>query len=137
MAAVDPTIELHAMVNVEPCVHLEAGYPKLSERMALLPQLGIFRSFGALKTLNLLYLQAELIEVEKELREIQKCDSQSSDKKRAKYHIDSYWLRESIKSTDVESSIQWRLILKCRALMKEYGMEAFEPRCDRSIANYQ
>jgi hypothetical protein len=40
------------------------GYPKLSRLMAFYPEVAIFRRFGALNAENLLYLQAELQDLE-------------------------------------------------------------------------
>jgi len=44
------------------------GYPKLTILMGEFPDVAIFRRFGALTMLNLMRLQAELIEIEEELR---------------------------------------------------------------------
>jgi hypothetical protein len=41
------------------------GYPKLARHMGASPEIAIFRRFGALNAQNLLYLQAELVHLEK------------------------------------------------------------------------
>ncbi|KAK8199122.1 uncharacterized protein BKA78DRAFT_290817 [Phyllosticta capitalensis] len=46
---------------------LPPGYPKLAQRMGLKPETAIFRRFAFLNKLNILYLQAELAELEKQL----------------------------------------------------------------------
>lgn len=53
---------------------LPPGYPKLAERMAIAPEIAVFRRFGFLNKLNLLYLQAELMDIEEELKDLQKGD---------------------------------------------------------------
>jgi hypothetical protein len=45
------------------------GYPKLAERIAVLPETGIYRRFDALNARNLLYLQSELCTLENAIRE--------------------------------------------------------------------
>ncbi|KAK8246260.1 hypothetical protein HDK90DRAFT_461111 [Phyllosticta capitalensis] len=47
---------------------LPAGYPRLAERMGLQPELAIFRRFAFLNKLNILCLQAELSDIEEELK---------------------------------------------------------------------
>jgi uncharacterized protein DUF6594 len=44
------------------------GYPKLAALMGEFPDIAIFRRFGTLTMLNLMRLQAELIEIEEDLR---------------------------------------------------------------------
>lgn len=50
------------------------GYPKLAALMNLIPETCIFRRFGTLNSLNLLYLQAELTDIERKLQEAQIVD---------------------------------------------------------------
>lgn len=45
------------------------GYPKLAERIAVLPGTGIYRRFDACNARNLLYLQSELCALELAIRE--------------------------------------------------------------------
>ena len=53
------------------------GYPKLAIVMGEDPDVAIFRRFGALNALILMRLQAELIEIEKELRIKQQDDDKA------------------------------------------------------------
>ncbi|KAI0479761.1 hypothetical protein F4859DRAFT_529914 [Xylaria cf. heliscus] len=55
------------------------GYTKLAEYMGQQPQLAIFRRFGTLANANLLYLQAEIAELELRLKDVQKQDRESSN----------------------------------------------------------
>lgn len=110
------------MSTADPCENLVAGYPKLSGYMGLLPQIAIFRTFSGLNAQNLLYLQAELTHLEKELRKAEKCDSLSTEGKRAIYRRDWFWLSESASSKCFESSNQWGLVLKIREVLRQYSM---------------
>ncbi|KAI4917702.1 hypothetical protein J4E85_009794 [Alternaria conjuncta] len=58
-------MEIFGVANVPPP---PKGYPKLAILMGEDPDVAIFRRFGALNALVLMRLQAELIEIEKELR---------------------------------------------------------------------
>jgi hypothetical protein len=44
------------------------GYPSLAGQIELRPETAIFRRFGSLNAENLLYLQAELTSLERELQ---------------------------------------------------------------------
>jgi hypothetical protein len=44
------------------------GYPKLAVLMGEFPEVAIFRRFGTLTMINLMSLQAELIQIEEQLR---------------------------------------------------------------------
>ena len=57
------------------------GYPKLANLMSTKPPAAVFRRFGALTMLNLMSLQAELIEIEAKLQQLQLKDDKSSDEK--------------------------------------------------------
>ena len=54
-----------AMPSPEPSLK---GYPKLATLMGEFPEVAIFRRFGTLTMLNLMRLQAELVEIEEKLR---------------------------------------------------------------------
>ncbi|KAF2643695.1 hypothetical protein P280DRAFT_392393 [Massarina eburnea CBS 473.64] len=64
------------------------GYPRLSERMALIPETGIYRRFDALNARNLLYLQSELCILERRLRALEKRDATNDVGRRMKYAAD-------------------------------------------------
>lgn len=56
---------------------LVVGYPKLAAKFEIDPELAVHRHFGALNALNLLYYQAELTYLERDLKEQQKKDAES------------------------------------------------------------
>lgn len=94
------------------------GYPKLAAAIELFPELGIYRKFGALNSLNLLYLQAELEDLEEELRRQQKIDDEDKTGKGKLFARDWRWLRNSETTGNSE---QLQLVLRIRATTKEYS----------------
>jgi len=52
----------------------DQGYPKLAIPMGIYPENAIFRRFGWLSTLNLMRLQAELAQLEEDLKGCQRED---------------------------------------------------------------
>jgi hypothetical protein len=100
------------------------GYPKLAAHMSPSSEISIFRRFEALNRQNLLYLQAELTGLERQLRNIEaesaKCDS--SDPK-SRYARDWEWLSDL--DDDDNSNPQWQLVLRIRGVLKEYSMYPF------------
>ncbi|RYC59507.1 hypothetical protein CHU98_g6704 [Xylaria longipes] len=71
------------------------GYTRLAEYMGQQHQLAIFRRFGTLANLNLLYLQAQITDLEQRLEFVQEQDSQSNDDARQGYFQSWYKLSES------------------------------------------
>ncbi|KAH9215913.1 hypothetical protein DL95DRAFT_499395 [Leptodontidium sp. 2 PMI_412] len=99
------------------------GYPRLGRLMCTQPSYAIFRRFGALNAENLLYLQAEIQELEIALRKQQKEDQESTHRDRIDYA--RYWvgLKESGEA-DAEpgnDGRQWELVLRIREKLKEYN----------------
>ncbi|KAF2475307.1 uncharacterized protein BDR25DRAFT_350697 [Lindgomyces ingoldianus] len=99
-----------------PIGHLAIGYPRLAGQMEILPETAIYRRFGALNSRNLLYYQAELASLEKELILQENLDSSVPEKQR--YALDWYWLSQSVEQGDRK---QLDLVMKMRALLKEYS----------------
>jgi hypothetical protein len=64
------------------------GYPRLAERVALKPATGIYRRFDALNSRHILYLQAELCILEKELHGLEHQDRKNPNGTRSKFAID-------------------------------------------------
>jgi hypothetical protein len=108
------------MANTDALKEYVVGYPKLAAHMSLQPRTAIFRSFSELNAKNLLYLQAEIAFLEKELRRSETKDAKDTDptKHKAKYAVSWYWLNESADDGDTE---QLNLVLRIRSLLKEYS----------------
>jgi hypothetical protein len=97
------------------------GYPQLSEYMGLLPQLSIFRSFGALGAKNILYLHAELVALEEELRKVEEEDYRSGDDVRERYRRCWQYLKlsDGMPCSNM-SRPQAKIVMEIRAVLKEY-----------------
>ena len=106
--------------------HLVRGYPMLAGRTAVLPEIAMYRRFGALNARNLLYLQSDLCCLEEELIELEKADSISSIGKKRKYAVNAYWLNTahqkqkdgSLRDGDTR---QRDLFLRIRQTLNEYS----------------
>ena len=100
------------------------GYHKLADMMADYPAAAIFRGFGSLNALNLLYYQAELSLLEHQLKLAAEKDRQSSDQFRKVYFQSHQWLsqgRAEGSNMSPEENQQWKLVLKIRQVLKEYS----------------
>lgn len=104
-----------------PLEELVMGYPKLAGQMEILPEIAIFRRFGALNARSLLYQQAELIHLEKLLRDIERRDNDSGVGSKPKYARCWYWLSQSLDDGDDE---QWRLMKKIKRKLRKYSMRS-------------
>lgn len=106
------------MSSTDPFPDIVVGYPKLAAKIEVLPEVAIFRRFGALNAQNLLYYQAELTYLERELRTQQSKDRIHGNEQEKWYGIDWFWLDDSQQSGD---STQLDLVLKIRTVLKEYS----------------
>jgi hypothetical protein len=96
------------------------GYSTLASLMGAYPEVAIFRRFGALNAKNLLYLQAEIISLEQELRTVEKADLQSGHPDRSLYERDWRTLAEPIEVVGRDDT-QWKLFLRLREKLYEYS----------------
>lgn len=97
------------------------GYAKIAERMARLPGLAIYRGFSSLRLQTLLYMQAELIELEAMFRDQAVKDSQSQNDTEKLFSRDCATLSSPI--GEKQCSEQWRLALQIRDKLEKYGRE--------------
>ncbi|KAK4040930.1 hypothetical protein C8A01DRAFT_15236 [Parachaetomium inaequale] len=81
-----------------------------------------FRRFGALSAEDLLYRQAELVELERNLREYQEEDKKSGHEDRERYGFNWDTLRRSADddAADGNDGSQWETVLEIREKLKEY-----------------
>lgn len=89
------------------------GYPKLAEAMECHSDIRIFRSFSALNIQNLLYLQAELLHLEKEWRETVSDDINSGDPARVALQFNVLKMQDGT-GTENEA-LQWAKFREIRA----------------------
>ncbi|EMD62725.1 hypothetical protein COCSADRAFT_93919 [Bipolaris sorokiniana ND90Pr] len=101
----------------DPLQEYVVGYPKLAAQIEILPELSMFRRFGALNAQNLLYMQAELAYLEKKLRERQQIDANDPSGKRSAYALNWFWLKGS---ENTDAGEQQALVLRIRQVLKEY-----------------
>ena len=101
--------------------YLLPGYPKLAGRMEILPEIAIFRRFGALNTQRLLRMQAELIQLEQRLRD---CEAVDSIQKKKAYSIDWKALKQSTADGDPG---QLKLVQEIDEKLKEYSKSTGNP----------
>ena len=106
------------------------GYARLGDLMGTNGALAIFRRYGRLNIQNLLYLQAELNELEQELKEIAFEDGLPENRETQRYSKEWWRLARGCG----QDSLQWRKCLEIRAKLQEYSADL---RCnDRtSITN--
>jgi hypothetical protein len=97
------------------------GYERLAGLMANDKGLSIFRSFKKLNAKNLLYLQAEIVNVQTELEGIIEADETSQDEDREKFSTSVCFLKEGIES----GSEQWAKVLELRELLDKYSESAY------------
>jgi len=129
MAPQDSVIQIEDLPRrLDPWKDLVPGYPRLAGQMGRLPQLGVFRRFGALNMRNLLYYQAELAQIEQDLIQTELEDARNTQDLQGDYC--GNWADLSGSTTDHNqefSGEQWELVLKMRKLLKEYS-KIFNPQ---------
>ena len=99
---------------------MPAGYTRLASLMGAHPETAILRRFGYLNALNLLYLQAELTNLENALQKEAKADAESGHFDRTLYNRDWQSLSESV-TTENGNPRQWELMLQVREKLNEYS----------------
>ncbi|KAF7514121.1 hypothetical protein GJ744_004446 [Endocarpon pusillum] len=95
------------------------SYPRLSEFMGLWPEVAIFRRFGALNTQNLLFLQAEIAHLERELQVIRETEEKREDERGLL--AQRSWFELSQATEDGEYCPQWAVIQDIRSKLSEYN----------------
>jgi hypothetical protein len=98
------------------------GYPRLANLLGHHPRMAIFRRFARLNAQNLLYMQAEIAQLELDLDLIALEDSQSSDPNRQSFQTYVHLLKIA-KGSD---SLQWRKLTELRSRLREYSMSMRE-----------
>jgi hypothetical protein len=93
------------------------GYDKLADFMGTRQGMSIYRRFSFLGTKNILYLQAELVNLEAQLENIVLRDKNSEDKEKKRYMYSVYDLKRSMGG----QSAQWLKMLEIRTVLKQYS----------------
>ncbi|THX44357.1 hypothetical protein D6D10_00414 [Aureobasidium pullulans] len=92
------------------------GYHRVADLMGQYPEIAIFRRFAALNIVNLLSLQAELVDLQVQFRDIWAEDDASSDLDEQEFSTYFRKLRRS------ENSVQNEMLLEIRKKLQEYSM---------------
>ena len=102
----------------DPFHDLVPGYPKLAGRMGVMPEIAMFRRFGALNARNLLYMQIDLKELEAE-------DAKSMKGEKRFYRQNSIWLSTADFEIDDGprdgDTMPRDLVMRMRTLLSEYS----------------
>lgn len=101
------------------------SYPKLAGQMGAMPEIAMFRRFGALNARNLLYLQNDLVHLENDLRELEAEDSKNSTGKKQSYRRNSLWLSTADFEINGQprdgDTLQRDLVMRMRTLLNDYS----------------
>jgi len=106
------------MASNDPLANKVNGYPKFAGQIEIQPELAIFRRFGYLNALNLLYFQAELTSLEEDLQRQQLEDNNSGHPRISRYAWSWYELSTSGNNGD---QTQLELIYKLRETLRQYS----------------
>lgn len=103
--------------------NVQDGYPGLAKFIG--PNfdqgLGIFKHFAELNARNLLYMQAELMCLQEELRALTHLDENDSDLNKATYARNVWNMRKDSKS------VQWEKIMEIRSKLNAYSQPCSMP----------
>jgi hypothetical protein len=95
------------------------GYPRLGMFMGFVPEASMFRRFAALNSQNILYMQAELAFIERQLRMREEEDSRSQKGRKHLYARHWWFLNESRADGDEN---QLRYVRRMQELLPKYSM---------------
>lgn len=93
------------------------GYPDLAKIMGPHSGMSLFKRFASLNAKNTLYMQAELLDLERQLDGLEKYDKEDEG---LPYYKDALSL-VNCESNGMNPE-QWQLILRIREKLREYSM---------------
>jgi hypothetical protein len=93
------------------------GYPALA-RVMVYPGMSMFKKFAELNMRNLLYMQAEILDLERELHIVAGMDNTSSQESVKEFATSALALRSSAEGGN---GSQWELVLQIREKLKKYS----------------
>ncbi|KAL8717935.1 MAG: hypothetical protein Q9225_004883 [Loekoesia sp. 1 TL-2023] len=108
-----------------------ADYNRLTCMIAKHGEAAIFRRFDALNIKNLLYMQAELVHLEAELRQIEQDEKSSADPSMVGYPLSVYDLRDSVSTGHVT---QWTKYQEIQSKVQAYNGALLQYLSLRKIA---
>lgn len=92
------------------------GYNEFANLIGSYPDLTIYRKFATLASKNLLYMQAELVYLENELKTISEMDHENPEKR----GFGVSW--KALNEASGGGAVQKRIVLEIRQKLKEYRM---------------
>lgn len=99
-----------------------AGWPKLSRLIAVKPDFQAFPSFADLNIKSLLYYQAELISLRKDLHEIEWTDRRVSKNEESYFYADDLGSLVIARDKDPDDQPeQWKVMEKIRLVLEKYS----------------
>jgi hypothetical protein len=103
--------------------HDVGGYPTMAEFMAHGSNFANVRGFAYLNALNILYFQAELVDLERELKAFDKADRASPDPSRRRYYRswEDFSKHENDPALKDTNWAQWNTVMKIREVLKQYS----------------
>jgi hypothetical protein len=111
------------------------GWPTLATLMADKPDLQAFSSFADLNVKSLLYYQAELIHLRKQLHKAEWNDHRQSDRNdpAANYAEDLESLFMMVADPDEKTPEQWTIMCKIREVLDKYSKFSLKYSCNMLI----
>jgi hypothetical protein len=97
------------------------GYDRLAAFMGEFPEYAIYRRFGTLNSLNLLYLQAELVMLELELKQCAAEDANSAEGHRSLYARNWRLMSNQNGGQPRHYNKQWKTALRIRKVLRQYS----------------
>lgn len=97
------------------------GYPKFASFIAADHSMSIYRRFSTLNSYNLLCLQAELVHLEAQLRDIAAEDKRSGDTIKQMFSYSIWHLKQSAEDPGAGHPTRWLKLLETRQKLKEYS----------------
>ena len=113
----------HPMAWAPPSLGAATSLPKSLPRnvpMSVHGDLAMVRRFSALNIQNILYLQAELVHLERRLRD-KETASNRSENERVRWHARDWQTLSQDQAPEGEDECQWRLCLRIREKLREYS----------------
>lgn len=111
------------------------GYDSLCGHMASTPGLVILRRFLPLQARNLLLLEAQILEKERQLLQAIRRDRESSDAERNSFATDFRAMMESKLVFEESEPGQKDIFLEIRPLLREHGIDTSECSVQDLVAN--
>ena len=102
------------------------GYAKFASFIAADHGMSIYRRFSTLSANNLLHLQAELVHLEAQLRDIITEDKTSGDAEKQKFPYSVWHLKRSAEDPSIGHPTQWSKVVEIRQKLKQYCQQCFQ-----------